>query len=118
MPTVLHFSAWLAGLALLAGCGEQKQQFQQAFDEKYRSEFITSFTKQCISSIPAHVRMPETQKQQLCQCSAEKAVEVVSATEIAQAITGNIDEALQEKVTTAARPCLEALAAQAASNPQ
>ena len=105
MRTTRPILTLLPALLLLAACGEQKA----AVEEKFNSEFISSFSKACVESIPENTRISSEQKQQVCQCAAEKALEVLTPADIARAISGNIDEATQSKANTAAQPCIAAL---------
>ena len=105
MRTARPMFTLLPALFLLAACGEQKA----AVEEKFNSEFIHSFSKACVKSIPDSTRISPEQKRQVCQCAADKALEALSATDIARAIAGNIDEATQSKANAAAQPCIEAL---------
>ena len=105
MRTTRPILTLLPALLLLAACGEQKA----AVEEKFNSEFISSFRKACVESIPENTRISSEQKQQVCQCAAEKALEVLTPADIARAISGNIDEATQSKANTAAQLCIEAL---------
>lgn len=109
--------AFLISLALLTACGEEPQQkIKQGFDNKFRAEFISAFAKRCVDSVPPASKLTTEQKQQICTCAADKAVDVVSAAELAQVVTGKIDAKLQSKLTTAVAPCInEAHTAQAAS---
>ncbi|MDO5639694.1 MAG: hypothetical protein Q4G28_07460 [Neisseria sp.] len=99
-------SALLLSLALLGGCGEQKEQIKQEIDNKFRAEFVGAFTRQCVDSIPAGARLDAEQKLMVCDCAAQHAVEAVSAAEIAQAVAGNIPPELHNKLSTAVTPCL------------
>ena len=101
----------LLGLGLLGACSEQKEQFKQEFDNAYRTEFIESFTRQCIDSIPPAARLSAEQKQSVCSCAANHAVEVVSATEVAQAATGKMSPELQAKLRESFTPCKNELEA-------
>lgn len=99
----------LLSLSLLSGCGEQKEQIRQEFDNKFRIEFVEAFSRQCVDSIPQQTRLDAEQKQMVCECAARNAIEAVSATEIAQAIAGNIPPELHNKLSTALTPCLAKL---------
>ena len=74
MRTTRPILTLLPALLLLAACGEQKA----AVEEKFNSEFISSFSKACVESIPENTRISSEQKQQVCQCAAEKALEVLT----------------------------------------
>ncbi len=109
MKPSLYSLALLLGLSLLGGCGEQKEQIRQEFDNKFRTEFVEAFSRQCIESIPQQARLTVEQKRTVCECAARNAVEVVSAAEIVQAVAGNIPPELHNKLSTAATPCLTEL---------
>lgn len=108
-PSPYALTALLLTLGLLGGCGEQKEQIRQEFDNKFRTEFVEAFSRQCIESIPQQARLTVEQKQTVCECAARNAVEVVSAAEIVQAVAGDIPPELHNKLSTAATPCLAAL---------
>ena len=105
MRTARPISTLLPALLLLAACDGQKA----AVEEKFNSEFISSFRKACVESIPASTRISPEQKQQVCQCAADKALEALTPADIARAVSGNIDEATQNKANAAAKPCIKAL---------
>lgn len=95
-------AVFLAG-ALLAACGERREQAVKAASDSFRNEFIEAFTRSCLESIPADAGLATEQAQKICSCSAEKAVVTLSAADMPKLIQG--DAEITARAMEAAKSC-------------
>jgi hypothetical protein len=82
----------LAGLVLLAACGEGSA-FDQGFKKSFREKYVENCTKSATSAAPAGQTAIDFAK--LCGCTADKVMEGRSATELA-----NLSDADQQKAAS------------------
>ncbi|MDO1509034.1 MULTISPECIES: hypothetical protein [unclassified Neisseria] len=105
-----NLSALLLIAALLSACGGQQQQTEppskNRTDSAFRTEFMASFTKQCISSIPKEAAVSEQTAQEFCACGASKAVETVTPADMTRMMAGGRDQKeIEQRVERAVEPC-------------
>lgn len=83
----------LAGLVLLAACGEGSA-FDQGFKKSFREKYVENCTKSASAAAPAGQTAIDFAK--LCGCTADKVMEGRGATELA-----NLSDADQQKAASA-----------------
>ena len=108
MQTARFFSLFSAAL-LLSACGEAEQgSLQETLDKTFRSSFIQAAGEQCLKSIPAGQTVISQEKaQQICDCTATRLVDQVSAADLPNIISGKINAELTEKIQTATLACIK-----------
>ncbi|MDO5070770.1 MAG: hypothetical protein Q4D78_11375 [Neisseria zoodegmatis] len=104
LPALLLLSA------LLSACGGQQQPIEQPSknqtDSAFRTEFMASFTKQCINSIPKEAAVSEQTAQEFCACAASKAVETVTPEDMTRMMAGDQGKKeIEKRVERAVEPC-------------
>lgn len=101
---------------LLGACTKEQEQAKQSFSHTFRSKFIAASTQECVAAAPSALRNTEP-IQKICECSAENAYEKLTATEIAQAVTGSISEEARAKLIEAASSCFSSVYQKSGAHP-
>lgn len=101
-------AAFVSPLFLTACGGTENDSVSQAVNEQLRSSFITVASEQCISRIPQDQQFVSKEKvRQICDCTAGKMFDSVSAQDLTDMLAGNINQELADKLSNAAMTCAE-----------
>ncbi|QEY24371.1 hypothetical protein D0T90_07690 [Neisseria animalis] len=97
----------VAAASVLGGCGEAGQNaVSDAVQQQLRSGFVQAAAEQCLNRIPEHPLIDGDKAKEVCNCTADKLVNEVSAADLSSIIDGNIGSEIGTKIQTAAMQCL------------
>lgn len=108
MHKLLYLSA-LTMFPLLSACDQADQkQLQNSVNEQFRTGFIKAANEKCMSSASKNNKIISQEKIQLiCNCTANKLVDVVSADDLPNIMLGKISDELTATIKKTTASCIQ-----------